>query len=306
MEFDVACFKELASNDTSAAPGHQAGIVIPKDIADFFPELVGNTSASEPTIAKTIKAELFFQGKMISKVETRYQYQTWHGKRSPERRLTGGLGPIRDKAAAGDIILFQRSLVDDLTIRLTLLSKGSAEYEKVRLEVGSERWGIVTYPPVKNTDFIKAIELVQTESLAPFKLFAQDQRGMSRVQRIARDKAFRIGVLQNFNKACVVSGRTLVAANGASGVDAAHIVPVARNGPDDIRNGIALSKDLHWAFDNGLIAIDSGIVIISDFVKSEESNDYLQEFAGTTIARANNFQTSTEAFVWHKENIFNR
>jgi putative restriction endonuclease len=37
--FDRPMFKRLAPNDTGAAPGHQGGIVIPKDLGPYFPDL---------------------------------------------------------------------------------------------------------------------------------------------------------------------------------------------------------------------------------------------------------------------------
>ena len=39
-------------------------------------------------------------------------------------------------------------------------------------------------------------------------------------------------------------------------MQAAHIRPVADNGPDSPRNGLALSSTFHWMFDRGLISID--------------------------------------------------
>jgi len=37
---------------------------------------------------------------------------------------------------------------------------------------------------------------------------------------------------------------------------AAHILPFARFGNDDMRNGMALCKMHHWLFDKGLISVD--------------------------------------------------
>jgi putative restriction endonuclease len=46
---------------------------------------------------------------------------------------------------------------------------------------------------------------------------------------------------------------------GRSEVDAAHIKPVGdgHDGPDSVRNGLALSKTIHRMFDRGLLSIDS-------------------------------------------------
>ena len=43
---------------------------------------------------------------------------------------------------------------------------------------------------------------------------------------------------------------------GRAEAQAAHIQPVKANGPDSLRNGVALSSTFHWMFDRGLISID--------------------------------------------------
>lgn len=47
-------------------------------------------------------------------------------------------------------------------------------------------------------------------------------------------------------------------------VDAAHIRPIGEghNGPDLVRNGLALSKTVHWMFDRGLLSVDSNYKIL--------------------------------------------
>src|SRR3546814_20105604 len=44
---------------------------------------------------------------------------------------------------------------------------------------------------------------------------------------------------------------------------AAHIRPVVSQGPDSVRNGLALSGTIHWMFDRGLISIDDGYSILT-------------------------------------------
>lgn len=52
---------------------------------------------------------------------------------------------------------------------------------------------------------------------------------------------------------------------GRTEVDAAHIRPVGDGhaGPDSIRNGLALSKTVHWMFDRGLLSIDNDYRILT-------------------------------------------
>lgn len=67
------------------------------------------------------------------------------------------------------------------------------------------------------------------------------------VSRYVREARFRKEVRRAYNHRCAVTGMQLGL------VDAAHILPVAAGGPDDVRNGICLSPTYHRAFDSGLI-----------------------------------------------------
>lgn len=96
---DTSVYKKLAHNDTGAARGHQGGIVIPRDIAEFFPPLPAVIATSGPTVDARLKADLFVDGVRVAVIETRYQHQTWGGTRPPERRLTDNLGPLRNEAS---------------------------------------------------------------------------------------------------------------------------------------------------------------------------------------------------------------
>lgn len=74
-------------------------------------------------------------------------------------------------------------------------------------------------------------------------------------KQIARDEAFRRTVLEAYDERCAFCGVRRETPDGRPEVEAAHVRPKAEGGPDDIRNGIALCKLHHWAFDNGWLSI---------------------------------------------------
>jgi putative restriction endonuclease len=307
MDYDVPCFKVLASNDTSSASGHQGGIVIPKDISAYFPQLPVAASADNPTVDAEIHAELWREGIFLGKVVSRYQHQTWGAKRKAERRLTANLGLLRDQASAGDILLFQRSLDDSNAMKLSLIRKSSAEFEKYALEIGTARWGVIDEKPVTNEELKIGIEAVASVTNSPFQLFAGEvERKFSRTMRIARERAFRLSVIANFGAKCVFSERQMFGAGGTVGVDAAHIVPLGRKGTNDVRNGLALSKELHWAFDLGLVSAREGKIAVSVGVSADSRNAYLMSFAGRPLPLLQSASTtpSVEALNWHFSNVF--
>jgi len=82
--------------------------------------------------------------------------------------------------------------------------------------------------------------------------------------RRVRDASFRYQIIEKvYQGRCALSGLRQTNGNGRAEVDAAHIRAVAADGPDTVRNGIALSKTLHWAFDRGLVSIGDDASILT-------------------------------------------
>ena len=75
-------------------------------------------------------------------------------------------------------------------------------------------------------------------------------------RRPFRDRVFSTGIKRAYDNTCAISGLRIINGGGRAEAQAAHIRPVHANGPDSLRNGIALSSTFHWMFDRGLISID--------------------------------------------------
>jgi putative restriction endonuclease len=74
------------------------------------------------------------------------------------------------------------------------------------------------------------------------------------MSRPVRDAAFKRAVREAYGLTCAVTGLKLTNGRGRPEVQAAHIRPVEHQGPDSVRNGVALSATFHWLFDRGLIS----------------------------------------------------
>ena len=84
-----------------------------------------------------------------------------------------------------------------------------------------------------------------------------DRRIIERLSRRPfRDRVFSTGIKRAYDNTCAISGLRIINGGGRTEAQAAHIQPVAENGPDSLRNGVALSSTFHWMFDRGLISID--------------------------------------------------
>ncbi len=86
-----------------------------------------------------------------------------------------------------------------------------------------------------------------------------------------RDIAFRRHVRHAYQNTRAVTGLRLVNGGGRPEVQAAHIRSVEAEGPDTVRNGIALTGTVHWLFDRGLMSFtdDYAIVLSSQGVPDE-------------------------------------
>ncbi|HEY8423583.1 MAG TPA: HNH endonuclease signature motif containing protein, partial [Clostridia bacterium] len=67
--------------------------------------------------------------------------------------------------------------------------------------------------------------------------------------------AFRVLVTDAYNRQCAVSGEKILPA-----LEATHIKPYSKEGPNDVKNGILLRADIHKLFDAGYITITYGIL----------------------------------------------
>lgn len=309
-EFDTPVFKVLAPNDSGESKGNQSGILIPKDLDAYFPQLSTAVSATNPTVDEQITAILIAEAKHVATVQTRYQHQSWGGERGVERRITGNLGQWRDKSSANDVVLIERNLADRKLYRLTLLKKGTDTYKKIMAAASGRRWGPANplQPPVSELELDKAEVEQKAHEIAPLNLFDNDAAVTeTRAKRIARSRAFQKAIAEYYAGKCAVCGQGFIASDGSSEVEAAHIVPRSKKGADDARNGLALCRSHHWAFDRGLWAIKpDGTIDIAPGAAGKGSNDLLKPFVGTRLTFPNpaSMAPDAEALAWHIENTF--
>ena len=124
------------------------------------------------------------------------------------------------------------------------------------------------YDLILQSGFAHIIGTRSTDFSAQSEFGEEDQEAFHRpivdhvVSRSFRDAAFAGAVKRAYNDTCAMTGLKIINGSGRSEVQAAHIRPVAADGPDSIRNGLALSGTLHWMFDRGLVSIDDDHIML--------------------------------------------
>lgn len=308
QDWDLPFFKKLANNDTGAAPGHQGGMVIPKDLRKYFPWLDVKITPMKPTSDCRIRAKLFVEGQFLEEVDARYQFQTWGGKKSPESRLTDNLSHLRNLAQGGDYLLIQRRCEDLSQYRLILIRQKSTTYNWFNELVGNKNWGLVWKDsPMTQKDFDWAIKEENKKENLEFELFDQEQKKVeSRSKKVARSNAFQSRVKVIYKFTCCVCKIALKSLEDHFELDAAHIIPKQQMGSDDARNGLALCKRHHWAYDRGLFGIKEGWeVYVPEKVLRIPQNLILKELVDTKIMEPTipALKPHPKALEWHRKNV---
>lgn len=132
-----------------------------------------------------------------------------------------------------------------------------------------------------------------------------DRRLVDRlVTRPFRDAAFQSAIQNAYVQTCAFTGLKVINGGGRPEVEAAHIRPVASNGPDSVRNGLAVSRTVHWLFDRGLVSIadDLSILVTSDLpapaLRLLNADRRLLAPSDPALRPATTF------LDWHRTNVF--
>ncbi len=145
------------------------------------------------------------------------------------------------------------------------------------------------------------------EGQEPFRMPGEgDARPLVLSSRRFRDASFARQVKRAYGARCAMSGLALRNGGGRAEVEAAHILPVEENGPDTVRNGLALSGTLHWMFDRGLLAVDGdGTILMAEgSIASEAADRLLTPDRRLIVPQDAALRPHAEYLRWHREKRF--
>jgi putative restriction endonuclease len=145
----------------------------------------------------------------------------------------------------------------------------------------------------------------------PYDEVKSDARLYRADRERGREARFRLIVVPAYNYTCALTGYRLTTMNSGSIVDAAHIHEFADSRNNDPRNGIALSKNAHWLFDQGLWSLTDDFRVVIGPHRFDESGDaelLLARREGKPIhLPANRDYWPDKAHLrWHREHKFDR
>jgi putative restriction endonuclease len=116
------------------------------------------------------------------------------------------------------------------------------------------------FPPFEQIALRTLTGIDDKHSETDAQLIREEAREYAR--HTARDARFRIQVVSAYLFTCARTGYRLTTLSGSSIVDAAHIHERSDCQNDDPQNGLALSKNAHWMFDEGLWSLTDDFKIL--------------------------------------------
>jgi putative restriction endonuclease len=124
-----------------------------------------------------------------------------------------------------------------------------------------------------------------------------------------REARFRLNIVAAYNYTCALTRYRVMTITGSSIVDAAHIHQFAASRSNDPRNGLALCKNAHWLFDNGLWTLtDDYRVLVAEGHFSEDGAGHklLHEYHGQRIHLPGDagLWPNPLHMAWHRKNRF--
>lgn len=146
---------------------------------------------------------------------------------------------------------------------------------------------------ISEDDYITIVQPDELETQALKEILKKSESEMPKlteespaieVKRKARAAAFREKTRDIYDYSCAVCGKRRFSRFNHPEVESSHIYPKKRNGSDDLRNGIALCKLHHWAFDKGLFSIrDDYLIIVEDRIKNNKNYEEISQFENHKI-----------------------
>jgi putative restriction endonuclease len=100
-----------------------------------------------------------------------------------------------------------------------------------------------------------------------------------------RDAKFSVRVLPAYDFTCALTRYRMIAADGSTPFDAAHIQQFKRGGSCESSRGIALSKMAHWLFDRGFWSINDDYTVLVRSGAFEEAGDAGQLLKSSNFIR---------------------
>jgi putative restriction endonuclease len=167
---------------------------------------------------------------------------------------------------------------------------------------------IVSYfLPSEQVALAATLGIPETELGAAASAIAASERETA--LQSGRDVKFRLVVVAAYSFTCCLTRHRLTTISRGSMIDAAHIHQFADSRNNDPRNGVALSKNAHWMFDQGLWSITDEYTVRvahSQFAEDHPHGKPLARYEGETLLLPADVSLRPDPtyLAWHRKKKF--
>ena len=325
-----AGLQELGSIGDDGKPKRGRYFLVSKACLDFFPHL----SSVIMNDSRLLTVIAMFPNRQSEKVVCTLDY---HNQKHAIHNYTGK-NP-RDEYRfylnnnidpdlyykTGDIVVFEKIIADDgeLIYSLTRIPKSHPNYnelDKIINDFTASRGGHALFRG--NLDFIKKPVINENEIISVSEKAAEvinkvsddlahkedEYNEVSEIEdsmgaSFFNSSSFRDFVLNAYGYRCAIT-RKVIRYKDFINLEAAHVKPNAHDGKYLPCNGIALSRDLHFAFDKGFFTIDDNHKVL--VAPELEGNEFYNEFNGheVYVPQIEYFRPHPIFLQYHRENIY--
>lgn len=303
---------------------HKAGryFYVSKGALDFFPplsEVVLNDhvliDVAPPFNEQVVLSNFVYHNDKKSADGSRDEYRLY---------LNNAIDPERDYFKPDDIVVFVKVWVTDISsetgksfvYKLLRYQEGQREYDKLNnlLKAADSRKGSHAIVRMEELVFLDGLRRIKFgKKIIPDEVIedALNEPTIHEVSpeaettRIMRSRSFRDLVLYFYEYKCAITGKKLVIDHESFiNLEAAHICARAAGGGSHPSNGMALERNLHWAFDKGFFTIKDDYSI--DIHPKAMRIPYLAEKQGMVMETPADPRSkpALESLQWHRENVF--
>ena len=143
----------------------------------------------------------------------------------------------------------------------------------------------------------------QIETVIDNTVTARAQNGVTdNMAHLFNSNSFRDFVMCGYEYKCAITGN-VIGYGSFYNLEAAHIWPRSHQGLYMPSNGIALCRDMHWAFDKGLFTVDDTLKVL---VHPDVQSEYLQQYNHKQIFIPANqfFRPDINNLHYHQSNVY--
>lgn len=325
---DVAYIHKLNANELGYRAGQPGGagrfFLVSKSCVGYFPPL------SEIVLNDHVLLDVVppFTDEVVL---TNYVYHNSKHATADENEdrdeyrfyLNSGNDPESDYYKPEDIVVFVKIFSpgssDGLIYKILRYTPESLEYERLNglLVAVDTRRGTHALVLMEELTFLRELrkirfgkkiipkEIIELSFKEPVEDVQVAEEDKSDTTRVIRSKSFRDLTLYFYEEKCAITGKDLVIEHkDFRNLEAAHILARAAGGGSHPSNGMALERNLHWAFDKGFFTLtqDYKVEVHPDAMHIP----YLKNKHGQKISIPQDSRShpNRDSIQWHREKVF--